>query len=248
MKNLVKGIDHKADTPLHKQIEKVLRSKIASGEFDNGKLFPNEVDLSNLFGVSRNTVRQAFNVLVNEGLLQRKQGKGTTVVRNQDNVTHLEEWYSFSKDMEQQGIKIKNYQIEFAKVICDVELAHVFGIDTGREVDKLTRVRGSDLTPFVVFDSWFHPRIPLTENQDFTRPLYEILEADYAVVPMHSSEELKAIIADERLAGLLKIDLGMPVFYRKRLVYDAGMRIIEYNKCYYRHDKMTYKINIKRAL
>lgn len=248
MKNLVKEIDHASDIPLHKQIEKVLRKKIASGKFDNGKLFPNEVDLSNLFGVSRNTVRQAFNVLVNEGKLKRKQGRGTTVVQQKSNVTHLEEWYSFSKDMAKQGVIIKNYLIDFTKEKCNEELTQVFNISPEREICKLTRVKGSKRIPFVVFESWFHPRIPLHETLDFTKPLNELLETEFAVIPMHSSEELQAIIADERIGKMLQVEIGSPIFFRKRIVYDAGMRIIEYNKCYYRHDKMTYKINIKRSL
>lgn len=248
MRSLIKKINHSSEIHLHKQIERVLREKIATGEYDQGKLFPNEVDLSNLFGVSRNTVRQAFNVLVNEGLLIRKQGKGTTVVRHKNNVTHLEEWYSFSKDMAQQGISIKNYLIDFSKVECNEELAQIFNLSEGKDICKLTRVKGSDSEPFVIFDSWFHPRIPFNEFQDFTRPLNEILETEYAVIAMHSSEELQAMVADDRIAELLQIEVGSPIFFRKRIVYDAGMRIIEYNKCYYRYDKMTYKINIKRSL
>lgn len=248
MKNLVREFDLNSNIPLHKQIEKALREDIATGEYDHGKLFPNEVALSNLFGVSRNTVRQAFNVLVNEGLLKRKQGKGTTVVRHTSNVTHLEEWHSFSMDMAAQGVKIKNYRITFASENCDRQLAEELDVVSGTEVKKLTRIKGNESEPFVLFESWFHPRIPLSENLDFTRPLNEILETEFSVIAMHSSEELKAITADERIAELLEVDLGAPVFFRKRRVYDAGMRIVEFNKCYYRHDKMTYKINIKRTL
>ena len=248
MKSLVKEFDINSNIPLHKQIEKALRAKIATGEYDDGKLFPNEVALSNLFGVSRNTVRQAFNVLVNEGLLKRKQGKGTTVVRHRKNVTHLEEWHSFSKDMATQGISIRNYQIEFTNEICDRELATELDVLPNTKVKKLSRIKGNESEPFVLFESWFHPRIPLSGNLDFTRPLNEILETEFSVIAVHSSEELSAITADERIAHLLQVDFGAPVFYRKRRVYDAGMRIVEFNKCYYRHDKMTYMINIKRNL
>ena len=248
MKNLVKEFDLNSNIPLHKQIEKALRENIATGQYDQGKLFPNEVDLSNLFGVSRNTVRQAFTVLVNEGLLKRKQGKGTTVVRHSNNVTHLEEWHSFSKDMAKQGVDIKNYRISFTSEICDQILARELDVLPGSEVKKLTRIKGNQTEPFVLFESWFHPRIPLHQKLDFSRPLNEILETEFSVIAMHSSEELKAILADERIADLLQVAVGAPIFYRKRVVYDAGMRIIEFNKCYYRHDKMTYKINIKRAL
>ena len=248
MKNLVREFDLNSNVPLHKQIEKALRENIATGEYDHGKLFPNEVALSNLFGVSRNTVRQAFNVLVNEGLLKRKQGKGTTVVRHTSNVTHLEEWHSFSKDMAAQGVSIKNYQIAFTSEICDRQLATELDVLPETEVKKLTRIKGNESAPFVLFESWFHPRIPLNGHLDFTQPLNEILENEFSVIAMHSSEELSAITADERIADLLQVEKGAPVFFRKRRVYDAGMRIVEFNKCYYRHDKMTYKINIKRTL
>jgi len=58
---------------------------------------------------------------------------------------------------------------------------------------------------------------------------------------MHSFQKLKVIVVNERLEKLLEIAVGDPIFYKKRNVYDAGMRIIEYNKCYYRNDKITIK-------
>ena len=116
---------------------------IQSGEFDNGKLFPNEVDLSNLFAVSRNTVRQAFNTLVAEGLLQRKRGKGTTVVKKKEIVTHLNEWYSFSADMKKQGITIKNYRIDITEGVCNQKLADIFNVPLGKSIYKLTRVKSN---------------------------------------------------------------------------------------------------------
>ena len=53
---------------------KILRRLIESEEYKNGKLFPNEVELSEQLHISRNTLRQAINKLVFEGLLVRKKG------------------------------------------------------------------------------------------------------------------------------------------------------------------------------
>ena len=248
MKNLIKNIDHNSQIPLHKQIEEVLRRLINSGGYDNGKLFPKEVEFSNAIGVSRNTVRQAFKTLVNEGLLIRKQGKGTVINKHRNIVTHLKKWDSFTNDMKQQGIKIKNYLIEFIVEQCDSELTTIFNVPLGKGIKKLTRVRGSESIPFVVFESWFHPRIPIDNSQDYSKPLNDILENEYNVIAMRSSEELQTIVADEKIAKMLRVKKGAPIFFRKRLVYDAGMRIIEYNKCFYRHDKLTYKIDINRSL
>jgi GntR family transcriptional regulator len=248
MKNWINEFNHQSGIPLHRQIETILRKKIATGSYDSGKLFPNEVDLSNLFGVSRNTVRQAFNALVNDGILVRKQGRGTKVVRSKKNVTHLEEWFSFSQDMARQGIEIKTYSINFETVKADEELSDIFDVPQGSELFKLTRIKGDQDIPFVVFESWFPARLQMSKELDFSKPLYEMLEEEFGLVPMHSSEELRAEMASERIANLLNLEENLPVFYRKRLVYDAGMRLLEYNKCYYRHDKMTYRVNIKRTL
>ncbi|UNY97831.1 GntR family transcriptional regulator [Zhouia spongiae] len=245
---LVKYIDHSSEVPLHKQIEKVLRMLINTGDYDLGRLLPSEIELSNMFGVSRSTVRQAFNTLVNEGLLERKRGKGTVVAQNGNIITQLNEWISFSKEMKRKGIRIKNYEVRFQEVECDEELAKVFEVPVGKKVKKLTRVKGDESVPFVKFESWFHPRIPISDNHDFLKPLNDILEEAYSIIPMRSSEEVQAIQANDELAEVLQVKKGMPLLYRKRIVYDAGMRIIEYNKCYYRHDKMKYKIDIVRSV
>ena len=66
-------LDHNSDKPLHIQAEEILRRLIESEEYKNGKLFPNEVELSEQLHISRNTLRQAINKLVFEGLLVRKE-------------------------------------------------------------------------------------------------------------------------------------------------------------------------------
>lgn len=74
-------LDPNSEKPLHIQAEEVLRKLIESEEYKNGKLLPNEVLLSEQLNISRNTLRQAINKLVFEGLLVRKKGHGTKVVK-----------------------------------------------------------------------------------------------------------------------------------------------------------------------
>ena len=61
-------IDHSSDKPLHIQAEEILRRLIESEEYKNGKLFPNEVELSEQLHISRNTLRQAERVYVRRWL------------------------------------------------------------------------------------------------------------------------------------------------------------------------------------
>ena len=65
-------LDHSSNIPLHKQAEDLLRTMIQQEEYKSGKLLPNEVELSKSLNISRNTLRQAINKLVFEGLLVRK--------------------------------------------------------------------------------------------------------------------------------------------------------------------------------
>lgn len=238
-------IDHSSSLPLYKQIEDYIRDLIKSGEYDDGKLLPKETELAKKFGVSRNTVRQGMSKLVMEGLLVRKKGVGTTVA-SQTITTQLDEWHSFSQEMNQRGISLKNYTVEVKEDEADEKISQVFNIQEGRSLIRLERLRGDEEEPFVYFVSWFHPRIGLTGKEEFTRPLYTILEEDFSVYPSRSSEKLKAINADKEIADRLSIENGVPVLFRERKVYDVGDRIIEYNIGFYRGDKFTYSIDIRR--
>ena len=65
--------------PLYYQLENLLREKILSGAFAPGDRIPTESDLIRRYGVSRITVRQALTALAGEGLIERRQGRGTFV-------------------------------------------------------------------------------------------------------------------------------------------------------------------------
>lgn len=240
-------IDHSSSIPLHVQVENLLREMIRDPEFANGKFLPNEVDLAKRLGISRNTLRQATNKLTYEGLLVRKKGVGTIVATKSVN-TRLMNWPSFSQEMKALGIKIINYELHVSWEQADKKIADFFRISEGKKVLKLERLRGGPDGPFVYFISYFHPRVGLTGNEDFSKPLYEILEKKYATIAQLSKEEIIAIAANEFLAQKLGMKPGDPILKRKRYVFDPGSRPIEYNLGFYRGDSFVYTIESERKL
>src|SRR5690349_22103976 len=174
-------IDHKSHVPLHLQAEELLRNIIADPQYADGKFLPNEVDLAKELAISRTTLRQALNKLVYEGLLIRKKGIGTRVAESSVS-SKSKNWLSFSQEMQARGIPIKNFELHVTWVHPDEKLAHFFDITTDKKVLKLERLRGRAEGPFVYFISYFHPRVGLTGEEDFKRPLYEILEKDHSVI------------------------------------------------------------------
>lgn len=245
--NKIPLLDHDSKIPLHKQVEELLRELIKHPDFKDGELFPKEVDLAKRWGISRNTLRQAIAILVNENLLVRKKGSGTRVSQNRI-TTNLNNWMSFTHEMEDMGLEFKNLSVNVEMVPASAKVAKHLQINEGDEVLLLQRTRSIDDSPMVYFESYFHPRIGLSIDENFEIPLYEILGNKYNVVPVYSQEELKAIAASKRIASTLKIEKDQPVLERKRVVLDTARKPIEYNICYYRNDWFTYTIEIKRTI
>jgi GntR family transcriptional regulator len=73
------GLDRRSSVPLYYQLQELLHQQIASGRFAVGDALPSEGELCRLFGVSRIVVRQALQVLEDDGEIVRQQGRGTFV-------------------------------------------------------------------------------------------------------------------------------------------------------------------------
>lgn len=239
------SIDHKSPIPLHAQVEKLIRELIEEEEYQQGKILPSEVELSKKLAISRSTVRQAIKKLVFEGLLVRKKRAGTKVAPRPVS-SKSNNWLSFSQEMRLRGIPIKNFEFQLNWVGADKDLANFFEIQPGREVLKMERLRGKPDEPFVHFISFFHPRIGLTGEEDFTRPLYEMLEQEHSVIATISKEEISATAATQFIADKLEIKEDAPVLFRKRFVYDQGDRPIEYNLGYYKADSFVFTVESTR--
>ena len=240
------SIDHQNKIPLHLQVEELLRKLIDSPEFRNGAFLPKEVELANRLGVSRNTIRQATNKLEYEGLLTRKKGVGTKVAHKKPLSTGLDHWYSFTREMQERGVQVENLRIKAENVKADEKVSRFFNIRLHKTVVKLSKLKGSEGEPIVYFESYFHPRIGLIPEDDFSKPLYTLLEEKFGVLVVRSNEHISAALAGEQ-ASRLQVEPEAPILVRERYVYDPGDRPIEYNIGYYRADKFTYSIDIKKA-
>lgn len=222
----------------------MLRKLIEEKEYQDGAFLPDEVSLAKKLGIARNTLRQAINKLVFEGLLTRKKGVGTRVSEKTFE-TSLDSWHSFTQEMSNKGVALKMYSLESGFVEVSERIRNFLMVEPKAQVLKVSRLRGYADAPFVFFESYFNPRIGLTGNEDFSRPLYEILERDFSIVPSLSKERISARLASPQEAALLGVNTKTPVMVRERFVYDSGMRPVEYNIGIYNAEKFIYSIDIK---
>jgi len=239
------NIDHSSPVPLHVQVEELLRRLIELPQYINGDFLPREVDMAKQLGISRNTIRQATNKLEYEGLIVRKKGLGTKVA-SKTVTTQLDSWHSFTQEMNEKGIAFTNFLIKAEWEEISEKIARFFNLPEKSLVVKLSRLRGDASGPFVYFESYFHPRTGLTPDEDFTQPLYELLESKFNTPVRVSREQITARRSTAITAKRLRMLTGDPVLIRERFVYDPGDRPVEYNIGFYNAGKFTYTIEIRR--
>lgn len=238
-------LDRDSATPLHVQAENLLRSLISNEEYQNGKLLPNEVELSKELNISRNTLRQAINRLVFEQRLIRKKGYGT-IVAPKGVYSNARKWTSFTEEMKAMGIEIKNFELHISWKNASEQIASFFNVDSQSKLLCMEKLRGKTDFPFVYFVSYFNSEIGLTGEEDFNQPLYSMLAKNFGITVGTSREEINARKCPLSFADKLNIEEGDPILVRKRYVYDTEKRPIEYNVGYYRADSFTYSIEFGR--
>ena len=228
------------DSPVsfYQQLYSILRKEIARGTWKPGERMPSEMELIRIYGVSRITVRQAFDLLVNEGLVYRRRGSGTFVTMPP--IEHgLNRIISFTEDMQRRGLhprtRILSSPLEPASTIVAARL----GIETGTELAVLERLRLADGTPMSVEHSRLvHRHCPGILDGDYTStPLHEALRDRYGIRLVRASQAIRAVNADGKLSEILAVAEGTPLFYIERVSFQQGGIPVEYLQIYHRGDR-----------
>lgn len=231
-------------TPLHREVEKRVRQLISQSRYQKGELIPNEIEMAEKFGISRHTLRMAIGRLVNEGLLVRTAGLGTRVC-TRPVYTDVNAWASFTREMQKQGVEVENFQIKVAMEKADAEVAERLGIEVGTEVLKVARYRGWGGRPTMKAESWIHPDIKLTGKEDYSRPLYEIIQASAGLRPFRSVEEVSVVCDEKEITSALGVKPRSPLLMRKRVVFDAQKNPLEYNINFYLPEAYTLHLELQ---
>lgn len=217
--------------PLYIQIKDLLGQQIKEKKYLPGELIPSEGELMQTFGVSRVTIRAAISELVDEGILQKKQGKGTFVCTPKLQ-TSVSELGSFTDLCRTQGMTPTSRILCAKTTLASERDVHQLGVSGGSEVVYIYRVCYADGVPVMIEHNFF----PLTfagllEEPLENRSLYTILSERYGIClnlenPMCFELSLEVASASEAEAELLNIKRGRPLFLiRERICTEAGVPI-----------------------
>jgi GntR family transcriptional regulator len=204
-------IDKKSPIPVYYQLKKLIAAKIAAGEFRPNQPIPSERELGETLQISRMTVRQALNQLVNEGVLYRKKGKGTFVAK-----LKIEQHYimSFSEMVKNKGLIPATKVLFFEKALPTPDLVELLDLNKTDLLYQIRRLRLANETPIGI-ETVFIPEkfCPDLELLDLTASLYQIIREAYSLT-------LSDTIPVIRINGKSFIESGVNLLY-ERSVYRA---------------------------
>ncbi len=227
--------------PRYIQIAESLLSRIESGELAPGTRLPPERELGQTLGVTRATVREAFNVLEDRGLLIRRQGQGTFVTAPKIE-RQAAKLVPFTKGMEKRGLKIENQMIALQRIPADASVAAELQIPVSDPIFFIHRVRLINREP-VLMERLFVPglRFPKLDRFDFSqRSLYEVMETEYGVRVQRARQSLEPVAASEFEARLLDVSAGAPLMLERRLAYAEDDHPVEYARDLFRGDRFRF--------
>lgn len=207
---------------------------------------PTEVELSSRFGVSLITVRKAIESLVAEGLLVRKQGKGTFVVKPK--LTHeLNAITSWTEQLRALGYKPGTSHWEAREIAPDQQIAHLLGLGEGTPVIMMRRLRLADEEPVSLILNYMPSRLVpgFTESPFAGESLYKILRERYGLIPANARDTVETRPASSEEAELLQMVPGAPVLQVTRVSYLDDGTALEAAIVVSRGDRYQYRVRLR---
>ena len=245
MKNAFQSTFHALT--LHSQVRESLRAGIADGSYAVNDRLPAESALSNMFGVSRITVRQALSDLQNEGAIIKVAGKGAFVAprRAQQQLTHLE---GFGEAMTRSGHQVANTVLGHVTVPAPETVAQRLKLSPGALVTQITRVRRLDGIPVSYEVTYVAPALgERLRTEDLAgRDIFLIFEHDYGIALGHADLQLEATLAGADVASALAVAPDSPILRIERLTHDALGAPIDFEYLHFRGDTFQYRLQLAR--
>ncbi len=236
----MKRLQSVSSSPLYHQLMQRIADDIEKGNYPVGSRIPPEHELEETYQVSRVTVRRALAELTSEGLLERKQGKGTFVSTpriSQD----LKSIHSFHDSCKKNGVRAGTKVIHVTEIDADATDIQDLNLREGDRVVETLRIRSADGEPVTLEKNHFSTVYSYLENENLNGSLYNVLR-DYGVEPKEATHSISLTFATEAQAKLLNIETGCPLIRLKEVVFDQKGRPLHNSLQLIRGDRFVFRI------
>ena len=235
-------LNRHSPVPLYFQLSQELERAIRDGEVKPGEHIETEVELAARLGLSRPTVRQAIQDLVNKGLLVRRRGVGTQVVHSQ--MRRAVELTSLFDDLSTAQHTPTTRVLSMSIKPADERLAEELRIAQGARVLHIRRLRYMDGEPLAAMRNWVPADLLSTTKEELeSTGLYEVMRRQGLSIRV-ATQRIGAAIAGAADARLLEIKAGAALLVMERTAFDDAGRVVETSSHKYRADSYSFETTL----
>lgn len=243
------NLDVHGPTPLYIQLADWIRTQISDGVFTPGVAIPSEPDLVERYQVSRTTVRQALNLLAEEDIIIKVQGKGT-FVRQPEVTQDLVSLQTINEVLTNAGLMptVEVLSVETLSVVPPIakEELQVAADQTVVRVKRLHRVEKHPVAYAEIYLSGhFEWRFSIDDLKE--KSIYSWLE-EQSQIEVHSGRQvIRATAANNEVSALLELPLGSPILYVENTSHTIQQTPIDFTQFYFPPDLYSLEIGLQRT-
>ncbi|WP_088809101.1 MULTISPECIES: GntR family transcriptional regulator [Listeria] len=239
-------IDKQSGIPIYIQIQAEIKQKIEAGVWQVGTAIPAERQLAEMFHVSRMTVRQAIQGLVDDNILQRRVGAGTFIAEKKL-TERLEAVTSFTNLMLQAGKKPSTRIVSYGIRPASTQEQEALAIPEKSNVMKIERIRYGDSVP-ILFEVATIPEniAALLTKEDIMNSLYEAVETKIGQQIGEAEQTMEAALVSEKVAPYLDVKLGSPVMKLRQITFLEDGRPFEFTRSQYVGSRFQFVAKVKQ--
>lgn len=231
--------------PVYLQLVDALTQLMSAGVLAEGQHLPAERVLAAELGVSRTTVKRAYDHL-REAQNLSTHGRGGTVVRHTPRVApELARLKGFSKEMEELGM-VPSTQVLSRRIVLDRTMASVFKRPSTAQFLQITRVRLADGCPMSREVAWYDlTAAPELADWDGQGSAYGLLQAASGIELERAEQSVEAVMSDAEETRVFGFERPGPCLLLKRHTYASTGQLVEYVEGTFRGDAYAYRHAMK---
>ena len=226
---------------LYRDVADKLKEDIMSGRYPIGSFLPTETELEATFNVSKITVRKAIELLAADEYVEKRSGRGTTVLSNRP-YNKLSKGTTFSQLLEKTGKEYTKKNLSYELV----ELApeHPAYSLMGKEVMRLRRMYYFDHQPFIYYEYHLPKQLKGTSIEVFEeKSLYRLLDEHRTIIDRFQDAFVATTLTEEQQKFMITPEVA--ALKRTRYSYDLQGEVVEYTEGIYNTALHPYMIEFE---
>jgi|GEM_PF-1700924 len=219
------------DTRLN-QVKVALLRYITQNQLKRNDQLPSEAAISKTLGVSRNTLREAYISLENDGVIIRRHGIGTFIAHSPVIQDSLNDFLPFGQMIQNSGYTPHFETLSMTFEFCSSDIYEVFNVPDTTKIRRINRIVRADRKPVILVADYFSPKIesPNIQWQTFDGNTVQFLSG-YLETPLnHIQSSIRAAAVLPENSDYLELEVGTPILSVQSIIYAVDNTPITFSK------------------